>query len=140
MDRNSRKLHDAPASVTTRTRGLILVVEDNEMILETCREFLQESGYEVVTAEDAEKALQQFNRHQQEIRLAVVDLNMPGKTGEDLLIEFRRVQPGLRAIICSGMNYESIRDRLTDLDIFLQKPFPPQMLTQLVEETIADGQ
>jgi CheY-like chemotaxis protein len=69
-------------------RKKILVADDTELIRETARRMLQDAGFEVVTAEDGEEALQRIREEHPD--LILTDLLMPRMTGFDLLREVKR--------------------------------------------------
>src|ERR1044072_5903977 len=80
--------------------ALVLVVDDEAPIRRMLREVLQQEGHEVLDADRASAALALVEERTPD--LIVTDLMMPEKDGLELLLELRRVHPGLRAIAISG--------------------------------------
>jgi len=80
-------------------RKKILVVDDEEGWLQTTKRIL-ESNYEVTLLEDHTKAAQYLK--QQNFALVILDLNMPGTSGLEVLKQMREVDPNLRAIMLTG--------------------------------------
>ena len=78
---------------TTARRGRVLVVDDEEVIAETLREFLEAEGFEVAVAGDAAGALRQVAAFEPD--LALCDIQLPGLDGLDLLDRLLRVRPEL---------------------------------------------
>lgn len=64
--------------------GLIVVVEDQPGVRETIRLWLSVEGHQVVSADDAESALQWFEREKTRPDLALIDIKLPGMTGFSL--------------------------------------------------------
>ena len=83
-------------------RGVALVVDDEPFVREVAASVLQELGYEPVPAADGADGLELFCRHRAEVRVAVVDLAMPGLSGDDLVSVFRRTDPDLPVVLISG--------------------------------------
>ena len=78
----------------------ILVVDDDSAICETFAEGLSQYGYECVTvgsAYDADRALQR-----EQIDLILLDINMPGKSGLDLLPEVTVQYPDVAIVMVTG--------------------------------------
>ena len=121
------------ASRIVETSGkTVLLAEDDEPIRTLTETILKRTGYRVITAEDGELAMELFEKHADEIDIAVLDIIMPRKTGRSVLDLIRRRQPELPVILISGysaetLDLEAMQDRHTEL---LQKPFPTRELLQ----------
>jgi DNA-binding NtrC family response regulator len=72
-------------------RGRVLVVDDEEVLASTLREFLEGEGFEVAVASDAAEALRQVGSFEPD--LALCDVQLPGLDGLDLLDRLLRVRP-----------------------------------------------
>jgi len=122
-----------------RGSGRILVVDDEEMVRGVARLSLETVGYEVVTAEDGEAALEIFRREGAKIDAVLLDMSMPKMGGEEAFREMRRLRADTRVILSSGFNEEDSVDRFLGQgpDGFLQKPFQPQELIRAVRELLA---
>ena len=68
-------LADVPISV--------LVVDDEEPIRNALKKFLNQQGYDVVTAASGDEALRVLQR--QKVSVVLLDVRMPGKSGIDLV-------------------------------------------------------
>src|SRR5262245_15559297 len=77
-------------------RPTVLIVEDEPLVRETGRRFLQANGYECIEAESVDRAVELLRRTA--IHAAILDVRLPGhKSGLDLLSSFRQ-QTGLSDI------------------------------------------
>jgi two-component system, cell cycle sensor histidine kinase and response regulator CckA len=115
------------AAAASRT---ILVVEDDRALRELLRITLEGSGYTVLAAADAAEALLLAETPGRAIALLVSDVTMPGMTGPDLARRLRASRAGLEVLLVSGYSRDS---QLLDPRVaFLQKPFRPQALTDMV--------
>ena len=92
---------ESAASIEPVQSGRVLVVEDEAHVREVTARLLQRAGYEVVTACNAETALQVL-ASSTPFDLVLTDSAMPGMRGEDLAAEIARVQPGLPVLLMSG--------------------------------------
>src|ERR1700679_4046043 len=85
-------------------RPTVLVVDDERNIRRTLDLVLRGEGYEVVEAADAEQALALLELGEAHVDVAILDINLPGMSGVDLLRQIRR-DPTLRhlpVIVISG--------------------------------------
>jgi sigma-B regulation protein RsbU (phosphoserine phosphatase) len=115
----------------------ILVVDDDAAMLRTVERVLG-PHHSVGTADGGEAALRLARGLAPE--LAILDVNMPGMDGFELLARLRAEHPGLDAIFMTGVVHEldeslvrSIRERAF---YFIQKPFERELLLALVERCL----
>src|SRR5579871_453658 len=86
----------------TSAKPVILVVDDEPMILRLLAEILSRAGYPVISAPDANEALQICRKQDPRIALAIVDYIMPGQNGPELIERLKQLQPELRVLLMSG--------------------------------------
>ena len=116
----------------------ILVVEDNTEVRVLMRHVLEEFGYHVVEAVDGEDAVAQFERHKDMIRLVVLDVIMPRKSGKEAYDEIKRISPGVRILFTSGYAADMLsRKGIVEEGIDLvSKPVTPMSLLSRVRELL----
>ena len=112
----------------------ILVVEDDESLRELVVRMLQDAGYRVIEADDAETALDILQVSKLGIDLLLTDVIMPGKTGGELLEQAKVVSPTLRSLFMSGYagDLVALRGGLMPEAAFLEKPFTRTSLLRKV--------
>lgn len=99
---------------------VVLVVEDEVMIRECIAEDLQEAGFQVLTASDAEAAVD-ILQARQDIRLVFTDVNMPGAmNGLELAACVRDRWPRMHIVVTSGKHWPA--DALAGA-LFVPKPY-----------------
>jgi len=81
----------------------ILVVEDDEQLLKAIGRKLMNSGFTVFEARNTTEGSALFESHGDRIRLAVLDMLLPGESGLDLAAELERRRPGMKILYISGM-------------------------------------
>jgi two-component system response regulator RegA len=89
-----------PAPDPNPERPSILVVDDDEPFRERLARALRERSFDVRTAADVTGARAEALREAPE--LAVVDLNMPGGSGLDLVKDLRQIEPATRVVVLTG--------------------------------------
>lgn len=120
-------------AASNRTRGdeTILFVEDEPLLRELGQAVLAGAGYRVLQAGDVEEALGLWREHGPAIDLLLTDMVLPGGlNGRDLAARLQQDKSYLKVIYTTGYS----PDLLDDVDAlnFLQKPYPPEVLTRTV--------
>jgi len=112
----------------------VLLADDEPNVLKMTRELLIRYGYHVLTAVDGMDALEVFEAHRDEIRVAVIDMIMPRMNGRAAIEEIRRGHPDLPVILTSGYT-EDVVDRSVFEAlgvVFLQKPVHARKLVETI--------
>jgi signal transduction histidine kinase len=115
----------------------ILVVEDEAPVREIVRRALAASGYSVLVAGEGSEALQ-IEAQGRPIDLVVTDMILPGASGSELAVEFRKRRPGVRVLVMSGYPGDSPiqADGLPEGAWYLAKPFSLGDLRRRVREAL----
>lgn len=117
----------------------LLLIEDDESVRATTRQFLIASGYDVVALARGAEAIEYVREHPGRIRLALIDVIMPEMNGAEVCRMLQAVQPELKVIFMSGYPKKVLEERqLPDMPC-LQKPVLPGELLRAVREALAEG-
>jgi DNA-binding response OmpR family regulator len=102
------------------------------------RIILESYGYHVVIAEDGEDAITKFMENREGISLAMLDMIMPKKNGNEVSEVLRKANPGIKILFASGYTMDIIQSRgLTEGGFdFIHKPVSPQDLLKKVREIL----
>ncbi|PDW03628.1 ATP-binding response regulator [Candidatus Viridilinea mediisalina] len=105
--------------------GTILVVDDEAGIRTILARYLERMGFNVITAENGLVALDRLAAGIPKLRGILIDLTMPGMSGDQLATHVRRIYPGTPIMLMSGYRAEEIAAQYANLELkgFLQKPF-----------------
>ncbi len=130
-------------SAETPPRGgneTILVAEDDEKLRNLFRIVLTQRGYNVILARDGEKAISMFLENKGKIKLVIIDVVMPKKSGKDVHDEIRIINPDVKVLFCSGYTADIIGEGsiLSENINLLTKPVSPKALLEKVREVL-DG-
>jgi signal transduction histidine kinase len=103
----------------------ILLVDDEEFIRTTAAEFLEDGGYQVITASCGEDALEACRTRPDRPDLVMLDYSMPGMGGRKCLERLVRIYPGIRVLVASGYASRDVETDLIDLGArgFVPKPY-----------------
>jgi DNA-binding NtrC family response regulator len=102
----------------------VLVVEDDDAVRAIACAMLEDLGYRIIEARNAEMALQELGARR-DIDLVFSDIVMPGKlSGLDLAKELLARRPGLPVVLTSGYSSDySDPERILSLVGFVPKPY-----------------
>ena len=117
----------------------ILLVEDEEAVRSFAQRALTNKGYEVLTAESGEAALdlmaEQENKH---LDLLLTDVVMPGIDGPTMAKKMREDAPKLKIIFMSGYTEDRLKDHMGEGIYFLPKPFTLKGLAEKIKDVLND--
>ena len=123
-----------------RGAGTIVFVDDEELVRDVAKHSLERLGYHVLEAPNGPAAIEILRSNGDRIRLVVLDLGMPGMSGEETLPHLRRLRPDLKVIVSSGYS-EAEALRLfhgARVSGFIQKPYTFRDLARAVKSALAD--
>ena len=128
----------APAPVETTVPPTLLLVDNDPSIVALCKTLLEAKGYRVHTVEDGREAAAVYRREQGRIGVVLLDQNMPGLSGLDVLSELAATDPRVRVLLMSGAPLEDVPPAF-DRNVrgFLTKPFRSADLLKAIQEALA---
>ena len=116
----------------------ILVVDDEKIILDSCKKVLTEEGFNVLFATSADSALKTLETQMPAALL--IDVKMPEQDGISLLEELKERYPFIPIVIMSGYpTHETISESIKKgATRFIAKPFTPDELIEVIHEVIIE--
>lgn len=114
--------------------GLILLVDDEEIIRITGKHMLEDMGYEVILVENGLEAIDVFEQKHGDIDLVIMDMIMPEINGREAFDQMRKIDGNCKVIISSGFTKGENLDEMRDAGLagFINKPFRNYELSQLI--------
>ncbi|WP_111497733.1 sigma-54-dependent transcriptional regulator [Marinobacter bohaiensis] len=121
-------------------KSTVLIVEDDLDLREALVTTLELAKFKVREADSAEQAMQRLADGP--VDIVVSDVNMPGKSGHELLADVQRLYPGLPMMLITA--YGQINDAVAAMQAgatdYMVKPFEPQVLVEAVGRVVGgDG-
>lgn len=115
---------EAAALAEAKSHCTVLVIDDDSGVLEVLRPLLKEAGYTVLTAQSGAKGLDLLRYAQKDVRVVVLDYNMPRLSGSDTLTYLRKLAPHTKVIALSGVEAELLPEEYrSSVDRLMHKPF-----------------
>ena len=117
----------------SEARGTILVVDDEIDVLEMIELGLRSAGYQMLTADSGERAIEIFG--QQKADLVICDIKMPKMNGIATISRLREQDPGLPVVVLTGyLGPQTIEEceQLGGVEV-VRKPFLFRELSKAVK-------
>jgi CheY-like chemotaxis protein len=120
-------------------RTMVLLVDDEDAVLDAGTRVLTEAGYRVLTACDGHSAIHVLKERVDEIDCVLLDLTMPGMSGEEAFDELIRIREDLPVILASGycMHLDGAHFEAKGFAAFAQKPYRRDELVRTIQEVLA---
>jgi DNA-binding NtrC family response regulator len=127
-----------PAEQSPRGCETVLLVEDEASVRQASRQFLIQSGYNVLEAFDGEDALRAAREHDGPIHLMITDVVMPRISGPRLAEQLADDRPDMKVLFVSGYAERTVlqHGKIDITQRFLQKPFSLKTLARKVREVL----
>ena len=132
-----------PVSETTSfhpLRGRILLVDDEDLILQTIGSALRALGLDVLTARDGLEAVEQFREASPRPDLVLMDLTMPRMDGREAFRAMYDLDPFIPVVLSSGYTEQDSLKTLSGLEPagFMQKPYQIQQLRRMLQRVLGN--
>ncbi|MEG3436113.1 PAS domain S-box protein [Pannus brasiliensis CCIBt3594] len=101
----------------------VMIVDDEPSVLQAMKIILESHNYKTLVARDGDEALALYERYRSEIRVALVDMMMPGPDGLTTLQTLGTLDPRLLMIAVSGLSTNREPAISAGANVFLSKPY-----------------
>ena len=118
--------------------GMVLIVDDEATVRQTAREMIERLGYQAITCPGGNEALELLSSAGKSVSCVLLDLTMPGMSGQEALDRISREHPGVRVLLSSGFSRSSASDTMRNPSCcgFLQKPYSSSELEEMLRRVM----
>jgi two-component system, cell cycle sensor histidine kinase and response regulator CckA len=118
--------------------GTILLVDDEEIVAEVGSELLRILGYKVKVARSGFEALEIYQTNQKEIDLIILDMIMPGMSGDGIFDRLKQINPKAKVLLSSGYSIDGQASAIMTrgCDGFIQKPYSLSVLSRKINDIL----
>jgi len=137
-DAEAKEVADMPDENLDAGDETILLVDDEQIIIDVARDMLEILGYQVITAQTGQEAIDIYTRQKDEIDLVIQDMVMPGMNGADIFRALKNINPDVKVILASGyiMNKQIAAVLEQGCRAFMPKPFRLEDLSVKVRKVL----
>lgn len=120
-------------------KGLILLIDDEEIIRKSGKQILEHINFEVITASNGLEGIELFKKFKNEIECVILDLIMPNMDGKEVFEHLIKLDENVNVILCSGYSESDIEKYFENKKIsgILEKPYKINQLKEILSKTIA---
>ncbi|MEN6443328.1 MAG: response regulator [Methanoregula sp.] len=124
------------------SKGKVLLMDDEQIILDVTYEVLKFLGYEVAFAKEGGAAVEMYKKEKagdHPYDLVILDLSIPdGMNGREAIEKLRAFDPHVKAIVSSGYSNDVVMQNYPDYGFSgrLTKPYRINEIKSLLEEMI----
>ncbi|MDQ3283743.1 MAG: response regulator [Acidobacteriota bacterium] len=122
---------------SNKPNNKILAIEDDPEVLALYKTYLQKRGYEVLSATGAVEGMNLLKANP-DTRLILLDLNLPGMSGEEWIDWYAREGKQTPVVVASGKGEILTITKGNNMTAALTKPFHMEELQELIEVLLAD--
>lgn len=125
------------------SKGKILLMDDEQIILDVTHEVLKYLGYEVVFAQDGAAALDRYKKEKatgSPFDVVILDLSVPdGMGGKETIEKLKKFDPSVKAVVSSGYGNDPV---VQDFEQYgfcakLSKPYKINDMKTILEKVMA---
>jgi two-component system cell cycle sensor histidine kinase/response regulator CckA len=116
----------------------ILLIDDEEIVINTSEMMLKSLGYKVIKAHNGYEGLQLFEENKSKIDLIISDFEMPKMNGKEVMNKLRKIDPQIKVMLSSGaLTDEDEKEvRNEGFNGFIKKPYNMNTLCIKMAEII----
>ena len=114
----------------------VLAIEDDPAVQRALRRTFESAGFDITVASDGTSAMDVFRSTTP--RVVILDLRLPGRSGQDICREIKRQSPGVPILVLSAASDVVDKVLLLELgaDDYVTKPFSPRELLARVRAAV----
>ncbi|MBN2399698.1 MAG: PAS domain S-box protein [Candidatus Aminicenantes bacterium] len=111
--------------------GLVLLVDDEDVVREIGSDMLKNMGMKCLTATNGSEGIDLFKKNKAVIKLVILDVEMPGISGEKVFQVLKEIDSGVKILVASGYGKEYLETTIFKgkIENFLAKPFNIEQLS-----------
>jgi len=135
---NCRTIVEEKREPAAKLEGLVLLIDDEEVVREIGSDMLKTMDVKCLTAGNGTEGIEMFKKNSAEIKLVILDIEMPGISGEKVFHILKAINPEIKILIASGYGKEYLETTIfkSKISHFLPKPFKIEQLSYQVNSLL----
>ena len=146
VDQNQQHTIDSDSEVSEENLSgneKILIIEDEDMLLESIKSILIENGYSVITARDGREGIHLYSHHSRDlfgkkIDVVISDLGLPKIAGNEVFKRIKQIDQNAHIILASGFIDPGLKRELEKegAKYFIKKPYVPEQVLRTIRSLL----
>ena len=120
----------------------LLIVEDEESLRLPISNLLRRAGFRVIESADGSTAIELLRKNEPMVDAMLLDLTLPGMSGEDVVVEVGRIRPDVKIVLTSAYGSQAADRALAARQVkgFVRKPYEFRELMRVLREVLTGSQ
>lgn len=116
----------------------ILLIDDEDMIIDVGKQFLETLGYNVLIAKSGKEAIEIYKANKEQIDIVILDMIMPDMGGSETYDKLKKINVGIKVLLSSGYSVEGEATEILNRGCngFIQKPFNMKQVSQSIRKIL----
>ena len=125
---------DKPIRVNNASANTVLVIDDDTIVRDVACQLLEKCGYTILESSNGAAGVDVFEQHANQVFAVLLDMNMPGLSGEDTYLRLTEIDPNVKVIISSGFTGDDTVQRILQNPqvALLKKPYTQKELVDVL--------
>jgi len=122
----------------TKIEGSVLLIDDEKVVRDIGRDMLSSVGIKCLTAANGEEGVKLFKENKENISVVILDVEMPGMSGDKVAEVIKKIKPDVRVLFASGYTKDYLESKVFKgkINNFMPKPFFLNQLLFKLNEVI----
>ena len=118
--------------------GTVLLVDDEEIIHDVCKELLEAIGCRVLSAKDGKEAIGIYRKNHNDIDMVLLDMILPNMGGGEVYDRLKEINPEVKVLLSSGYSIDGEATEILNRGCngFIQKPFDMKKLSAKISKVL----
>jgi len=129
---------ESRSSEVSRGSGTVLLVDDEDVVIDVCRQLLKSLGYNIVVARSGREAVNIYEEQASHIDAIILDMVMPDMSGSETFDALKAINRRAKIILSSGYSLNGLATKIMErgCSAFIQKPFGIDQLSQTLKKVL----
>ncbi len=121
-----------------RGDGIILIIDDEEIVRKIAGSILTKCGYTVISASGGDEGIRIFSEKHNVIKAVLLDLAMPGMSGDRVYEKLKAIDSSVKVLLASGFRQDDRVDAALSkgINMFIQKPYTLEKLAGAIQSLL----
>ncbi len=121
-----------------RGNETVLLVDDEDVVIDVCRQLLGSLGYNIIVARSGQEAIGIYREQAARIGAIILDMVMPDMSGSDTFDALKAINRDAKIILSSGYSLNGLATKIMErgCKAFIQKPFGIDELSQTLKKIL----
>jgi signal transduction histidine kinase/DNA-binding response OmpR family regulator len=129
---------DDPNKTMAKVHKKVLIVDDNNTNQLIAKLLLEQSGFDVITANDGKEAVDIYQKQSTQIDLILMDIHMPNMNGYEASSAIKQMYPNAIIVAMTAEVTPGVKEscKQAGMEQYISKPFDPDMLIKLIQDIL----